>query len=94
VIAIHLSRLRPLFNSSREDEPLPESETGEETDLSDSSETSDSDDLEHDVELSVCMKTCNKGNNLGSQGTLNFQNSLKCCPILSQARRHAIVRDT
>jgi hypothetical protein len=76
VIAIHLSRLRPLFNSSREDEPLPESETGEETDSSDSSdssETSDSDDLEHDVELSVCMKTCNKGNNLGSQGTLNFE---------------------
>jgi hypothetical protein len=79
VIAIHLSRSRPLFNSSRADEP---------------SGTSDSDDLDHVVELSVCMKSCNKGNNLGSQGTLNFQNSLKYCPISSQARRHAIVRDT
>jgi hypothetical protein len=65
-----------LSDSSDSNKLLPEAETGEETDLSDSSdssETSDSDDLEHDVQLSVCMKTCNKGNNLGSQGTLNFE---------------------
>jgi hypothetical protein len=50
-------------------ESLQEAETGEETDSSDSSGTSGSGDQDLDFELSNCMKTCNKGNNLGSQGT-------------------------
>jgi hypothetical protein len=63
MIAIHLSRLRTLFYSSREAESAPEAE----------SRDSGSGDQDFDQELSDCKKTCNEDNNLGSQGNLNFE---------------------
>jgi hypothetical protein len=79
-IAIHLSRLRPLFNSSREEEPLPllpppllpppllpppDAETGEETDSSDSSESSETSDSDN-LEHDVELSVCMKTCNKGN----------------------------